>query len=65
MFYTLHTLKIIQPKLLASEVTAEPEDSNAKVEKPEEISLSTTNDNYYIIKVTAENGNVKTYTIKG
>ena len=51
MFYTLHTLKIIQPKLLASEVTAEPEDSNAKVEKPEEISLSTTNDNYYIIEM--------------
>ena len=58
------TVDAIKEKLLASEVTAEPEDSNAKVEKPEEISLSTTNDNYYIIKVTAENGNVKTYTIK-
>lgn len=58
------TVDAIKEKLLASEVTAEPEDSNATVEKPEEISLSTTNDNYYIIKVTAENGNVKTYTIK-
>ena len=58
------TVDAIKEKLLASEVTAEPEDSNATVEKPEEISLSTTNDNYYIIKVTAENRNVKTYTIK-
>lgn len=58
------TVDAIKEKLLASEVTAEPEDSNAKVEKSEEISLSTTNDNYYIIKVTAENGNIKTYTIK-
>ena len=51
--------------LKQADVIAIPEDNNATVVKQGDLSLSTTNDNYYRIIVTAENGVDKnTYTIK-
>lgn len=52
-------------KLLKSDVTAKAADSNATVTKQEDLTLSTTVDNYYEVVVTAEDGvTKKTYTIK-
>ena len=51
--------------LKQADVIAIPEDNAAKVVKQGDLSLSTTNDNYYRIIVTAENGVDKnTYTVK-
>ena len=54
------TKKTLSP----NEVTAVPIDTNATVSKQEQITLSTTVDNYYQVIVTAEDGTTKTYTIK-
>ena len=59
------TVEATKEKLSPTEVTAILEDSNATVAKQEEITLSTTQDNYYTVTVTAEDGQTtKTYTIK-
>lgn len=59
------TVDSTKETLSPNEVTAVPQDTNAKVSKQEQISLSTTVDNYYQVTVTAEDGTTtKTYTIK-
>lgn len=59
------TVEATKEKLSPTEVTAILEDSNATIAKQEEITLSTTQDNYYTVTVTAEDGKTtKTYTIK-
>ena len=59
------TVDSTKETLSPNEVTAVPQDTNAKVSKQEQISLSTTVDNYYQVTVTAEDGSTtKTYTIK-
>ena len=59
------TVESTKEKLSPTEVTAILEDSNATIAKQEEITLSTTQDNYYTVTVTAEDGQTtETYTIK-
>lgn len=61
--YTV-TVAETKDKLSPSDVTAVTEDNNAKVVKQNEITLSTTTDNYYTVTVTAEDGTLKVYTIQ-
>lgn len=59
------TVDSTKETLSPNEVTAVPEDTNAKVVKQDAITLSTTVDNFYQVTVTAENGTTtETYTIK-
>ncbi len=59
------TVDSTKDTLSPNEVVAIAEDTNAKVEKQAEITLSTTIDNFYEVTVTAENGvDQETYTIK-
>lgn len=59
------TVDSTKETLSPNEVTAVAEDTNATVVKQEQITLSTTTDNFYEVKVTAEDGETtETYTIK-
>lgn len=58
------TVDFKKETLSPNEVTAVPQDTNATVKKQEQITLSTIVDNYYQVTVTAEDGTIKTYTIK-
>lgn len=61
--YTVTVSETLE-KITKNDVTAIAEDSNATIEKQEEITLSTTSDNYYEVVVTAEDETPKTYKIK-
>lgn len=59
------TVDSTKETLSPNEVTAVAEDTNATVFKQEQTALSTTTDNFYEVKVTAEDGvTTETYTIK-
>lgn len=62
-----YTIRVAETKdkLNKSEITARPEDGNARVVfDQDEISLSTTSDNIMTLKVIAEDGSEQPYTIK-
>lgn len=59
------TVDATKETLSPNEITAVAEDTNATVVKQEQITLSTSVDNFYEVKVTAEDGTTtETYTIK-